>query len=281
VGRCHRDFQRDADPSQQLVRFSARRAQLTRAARPSGESGAVAESIASCPAGGERVSLTDHPAIAMNEENDRRGREQRADLQQDEDRVMAVHGQDADEDAAHEPHGPRAAAHACRTMLASEVNQLREIGEHRDCDACHADELEHPAQLAARAQCRGDRLSDLGRRRRFDSRRMLRLVRAETFASLAYGDRSPALPFPTHQRVVAHPSPPSPPCVVSLSFAPLDEDRDRLFHPFPHGAGSMREWACDPMARTTSEGQPVGKRPRGEDMMKTGTIVSDVRVVPG
>ena len=40
------------------------------------------------------------------------------------------------------------AAHACRTVLPGEMDHLREIREHRDDDACNAEQLKHPPRPA-------------------------------------------------------------------------------------------------------------------------------------
>jgi len=71
------------------------------------------------------MSRTDHPAIAMNENDDHGGRRQRACLEQDEDRVMAMQGKGADQHTAREPHRPSAPADAGRTVLAREMDYLR------------------------------------------------------------------------------------------------------------------------------------------------------------
>jgi hypothetical protein len=105
------------------------------------------ESRSSCFARGERVGHTDHPAIPMNEQHDHGGRQERGGLEQDEDRVVSMQRQGADHDAAREPHRPRAPADAGRTVLAGEVDDLREIGEHRDGYAGNANELKHASGI--------------------------------------------------------------------------------------------------------------------------------------
>jgi hypothetical protein len=71
------------------------------------------------------MRLADHPAVSLSEREDDRRRSQGADLQQDEDQIVAVKGEGADEHAAQEPHRPRAAADAGRAVLPCEVDYLR------------------------------------------------------------------------------------------------------------------------------------------------------------
>ena len=100
---------------------------------------------------GKRVRYADHPAVAMDENHDHGGGHQRADLQQDEDWIVAMKGEDADHQAAREPHRPRATANTRRTVLARQVYYLRQIGEHGDDDAGNADELKHLLRLTRTA----------------------------------------------------------------------------------------------------------------------------------
>ena len=72
----------------------------------------------------EGVRLADHPAVPLSQRQDDRGRRQAADLQQDEDEVVAMKGERADEQAAQEPHRPGAAADAGRATLLREMNHL-------------------------------------------------------------------------------------------------------------------------------------------------------------
>jgi hypothetical protein len=60
---------------------------------------------------------------------------------------MAMKGQGADHEAACEPHCPGATTHARGTVLAREVDYLREIGEYRNDDAGNTQELKHLMRL--------------------------------------------------------------------------------------------------------------------------------------
>jgi hypothetical protein len=52
-----------------------------------------------------------------------------------------MEGKRADEHAAEKPHRPRPAADAGGTALSREVDDLGQIGEHRDRDSGHAEKL--------------------------------------------------------------------------------------------------------------------------------------------
>jgi hypothetical protein len=77
---------------------------------------------------------------ATTEEN-RSRRRQVGDLEQDEHRIAPVHGEGADEQAAHKPHGPRAAADARGTLLPPQMNYLRHVSGDRDRDPRDAKNL--------------------------------------------------------------------------------------------------------------------------------------------
>ena len=63
-----------------------------------------------------------------------------------------MNGQGADQQAAQEPHRPRAAADAGRAVLARKVDDLRQIGQHRDRDPGDAKQLKH---VRPQSDCEG------------------------------------------------------------------------------------------------------------------------------
>jgi len=89
------------------------------------------------------MSRADHAAIAVNENDDHRRREERAELQHDEHRIVAMQRDRADEQAAGQPHRPCTSAHPGRAVLSREVHDLREVRQHRDGDSDDTEDVEH------------------------------------------------------------------------------------------------------------------------------------------
>jgi hypothetical protein len=94
------------------------------------------------------MSCADQASVAVSENDDHRRRGERAELKQDEDGVMAMQRQRADEQTARQPHRPCACAHPRRAMLSREVNDLGDVRQHRDGDPNDTQNFEHSALRA-------------------------------------------------------------------------------------------------------------------------------------
>jgi hypothetical protein len=76
-------------------------------------------------------------------DEDYRGGCQAADLEQDEHDVVAVQCERTDEHAAEEPHHPGSTTDTRGTVFLREVDDLRQVGEHRDRDSYASENCEH------------------------------------------------------------------------------------------------------------------------------------------
>src|SRR5579872_868599 len=95
------------------------------------------------------VCRADKPAVSVCEDEDYRGGYQAADLKQNEHDVVAVQRECTDEHAAEEPHHPGPTTDTRGTVFLREVDDLRQVGEHRDHDSHAAEDCEHlsPSRL--------------------------------------------------------------------------------------------------------------------------------------
>src|SRR5471032_240640 len=100
------------------------------------------------------VSLADHSVVLLRQEEDECGRGQGAELERDEHEVPAMDGKRADQQAAHEPHGPGAAADTRRAVCLAEMDYLRNIGEHRDRNSGDTEGLKHGSSYSSSRRCR-------------------------------------------------------------------------------------------------------------------------------
>jgi hypothetical protein len=76
------------------------------------------------------VCLAGQPSVSECQKQDHRGGNKCRCLEHDEYGVAAMHGESTDENAADEPHRPRAAADSCRAVLAPEMHHLGYVGRH-------------------------------------------------------------------------------------------------------------------------------------------------------
>jgi hypothetical protein len=99
------------------------------------------------------VSLAHHAAVLLRQEEDDGGRGQGAELERDEYEVAAMDSKRAHEQAAHEPHGPGAAADPRRAVFFAEMDHLGHVGQHRDRDSGDTEDLEHGFSYSSMRRC--------------------------------------------------------------------------------------------------------------------------------
>jgi hypothetical protein len=97
-----------------------------------------------------RVELADPSSVSPCQEEDHGGRRQADELEQNEYRLPTVNGQCSDEQAADEPHRPRAVAYSHGAVLSPEVDYLRHVGRDRDHDSSSTKDLKHRFCLSVR-----------------------------------------------------------------------------------------------------------------------------------
>jgi hypothetical protein len=78
----------------------------------------------------------------MCQDKDDSGGCQAADLQQDEHDVVAMQGERTDQHAAEKPHRPGATTDARGTVFLSDMDDLWQVGEHRDPDSYATEDSE-------------------------------------------------------------------------------------------------------------------------------------------
>jgi hypothetical protein len=89
-----------------------------------------------------QVGLTNQATVSVCEDQNYRGGCQAADLEEDEHDVVAVKGERTDEHAAEEPHHPGAITNARGTVFLRDMEDLWQIGEHRDRDSYGTEDSE-------------------------------------------------------------------------------------------------------------------------------------------
>jgi hypothetical protein len=90
------------------------------------------------------MGRTNQPTVSVCKDEDYRGGCQAADLEQDEHDVVAMQGKRTNEHAAEEPHHPGATTDTRGTVFLREMDNLWQVGEHRDPDSHAAEDSEQP-----------------------------------------------------------------------------------------------------------------------------------------
>jgi hypothetical protein len=90
-----------------------------------------------------RVELAHSASISPGQEEDHGGRGKADELEQNEYRLSTVNSQCSDEQAADEPHRPRAVADSHSAVLSPEVDYLRHVSRDRDHDSSTTKDLKH------------------------------------------------------------------------------------------------------------------------------------------
>jgi hypothetical protein len=95
-----------------------------------------------------RVKLAHASSVFPRQQEDRGRRGEAEYLKHDEYKLPAMHSECSDEQAADEPHRPRAAADSNGAVLTPEVDYLRHVSRDGDRDSGSAKDCEHGLRLS-------------------------------------------------------------------------------------------------------------------------------------